>query len=732
MKQTVHILILIAAILCPAPRGYASPCPDMNIQVKDHRISINIKEQPLNCVLDQLSRQTGIRIKLWQDIKKPLTLNLTQLPMTDFFHTLGEGNALVYTYLPEKKEYRLIGVNMAASAPGTSLENPQQKNSTPIQPHIKTSVRPGELLIRFKAHVSENQINRLHHFLGSKILKQVPPLHLYRVRIDSHLSMDTAIQMYMATGLVRTAEHHAVRTLHQQIPNDPKFSQQWGLTAIKAPDAWDISQGSEDIIIAVIDTGVDFLHPDLQKNIWINQTEATGQEGVDDDNNGYTDDIYGWDFADNDHTPFDADGHGTHIAGIIGAVTDNATGIAGVCPRVKIMVLKVQGDDSDDMDTTDIIEAVDYARHQGAHIINCSFGGTLFQTEELIAFERFQNENNGLVICSAGNDAINIDINPLYPACYDLPGILSVAASEQKLPGQYVLAEFSNFGAANADVMAPGKDILSTLPETVITQAYLTMGTPLTSFPAQGLTFAATTDDDGITRSLVDCGYGYPDEIPGIINNAIALIKRGNRDGIPFYFYQKIAHVQQQGAVGAVIYNNAPGAFAGTLVTPQDWIPAISVSQETGILLKSSLPAPVTLVNRVDDSTDPYGQKSGTSMATGFVSGAAGLLSARMLKEPFARLKALLLNRVDIIDATDGTLLSKGQINILKALAELPLPGDVDNDLKQTPEDTLVGLKILSGTSSDAVSQDIPHWDANNDGRLDFSEPIHVLQKKTD
>jgi subtilisin family serine protease len=537
------------------------------------------------------------------------------------------------------------------------------------------------------------------------------------------------MEMYQATGLVISAQGHGLRTPHGYLPNDPEFPRQWGLTAIKAPDAWERSQGSQEVVIAVIDTGVDVFHLDLKENIWINQAEAEGLDGIDDDNNGYIDDIYGWDFADNDNQPFDVDGHGTHIAGIIGAVTDNSIGIAGVCPRVKIMVLKVQGDQSNDMVTIDIVEAIEYAKSQGVQIINCSFGGDLFQAEEYSAFERFQNANNGLMICSAGNDATNTDIYPLYPAGYDLPGIISVAASTEKLPNEYSLADFSNFGSASVDVMAPGDDILSTLVETIMTQAYLKIEPGLAMYPALGLSYAATTDDKGITKSLVDCGYGYPDEITGSVDNNIALIKRGNRDGNDFYFYQKIANTQQAGAVGAIIHNNEPGNFAGTLVTPNDWITTVSVSQETGILLKTQIPTSVSLVNQVVNSTELYGKLSGTSMAAGFVSGAAGLLRALSPKEDFFRLKEILLNTVDFIDSTDGKILAKGQINVFKALIELPRPGDVNKDYNLTIEDTILGLKILSGKSSDAIFQDIPYWDINNDNRLGFPESIYLLQQ---
>jgi len=737
MKHYLKIWVLLAAFIYPVFSGFAATCPDLDIQVKDELVSINVKNQPLRCILDQLSRKTGIDMKLWQDNKKRLTLNLRQLSLEDFFHRIGAGNALVYTYLPEQNKYCIIAANIVQSR----IPSPEKSNNkqTPTLPghNSKKDVRPGELLIKFKDSVSLDQMQKLHLFLDSRVLKRIEPLNLHQVKFDPALTLDQAIRMYEATGLITTAEPHVIRTTQANIPNDPEFPRQWGLTAIKANDAWDISQGHEDLVIAVIDTGVDHLHPDLQQNIWTNPAEIGGQTGYDDDGNGYIDDIYGWDFAGNDmngdNLPFDEkSSHGTHVAGIIGAATNNSIGVAGVCPKVKLMVLKVQKDGAADMENVAILEAIDYAMTMGANIINASFGGGDNSSLEYNAFEQFQNSNNGLIICAAGNKSVNTDITPLYPAGYDLPGIISVAASAKTSTGKYSLAGFSNFGAASVDVMAPGDTIYSTIPVTRIPEAHVAIGSGPTQYPAQGMTFAARTDANGITGLLVDCGYGYTDEIPLSVENNIALIQRGNRDGTGFFFFQKVTNVMQLGAAGAIIYDNGPDNLGGTLMVEGDWIPVIFVSQETGAALKPHNLTPVTLVNRILEDTTIYGQISGTSMAAAFVSGAMGLLRARVPEQTFTRLKEILFDTVDIMDSTQGKLLANGQINIFNAFTSLALPGDVNKDFKLTLEDNIFGLKILTGESTDAVSQDIFHWDVNQDTRLHLPESIHVLQEKTD
>jgi len=253
------------------------------------------------------------------------------------------------------------------------------------------------------------------------------------------------------------------------IPQDERFSEQWGLNNsgqtingqvgasgidVSVIEAWDVNTGGGNITVGVLDTGIDINHVDINTNIYINPNEIPN-DGIDNDNNGYIDDVKGFDFANNDNTVYDSaiyDKHGTHIAGIIAGKADNI-GIRGVASNVKVMPLKfINGTTGY---TSDAVEAIEYAKSMGIKIINCSFG-SIYSNPALL--DAAQNSNI-LFACAAGNGGVNIDNSPIYPACFDLPNIISVGAIDNT--GN--LASFSNYGS-KVNVVAPGKDILSTVP----------------------------------------------------------------------------------------------------------------------------------------------------------------------------------------------------------------------------------------------------------------------------
>ncbi len=253
-------------------------------------------------------------------------------------------------------------------------------------------------------------------------------------------------------------------------PADTYFNEQWGLynngqtvggqaglegVDVNALQAWSLTQGSQSVVVGVMDTGIDINHPDLHSSIFVNPAEIAGN-GVDDDGNGFIDDVNGWDFLNDDKTVYDsgaADVHGTHVAGIIAASADSQ-GIAGVAPKVRIMPLKFINDETGY--TSDAIEAIEYAKLMGVKIVNCSWSGYDYNAALLDAMQN----TDILFVCAAGNNGRNSSSMPNYPAGFDIPNVLSVAALDNK--GK--LASFSNFGS-NVQVAAPGVNILSTLPE---------------------------------------------------------------------------------------------------------------------------------------------------------------------------------------------------------------------------------------------------------------------------
>ncbi|HOJ97203.1 MAG TPA: S8 family serine peptidase [Methanospirillum sp.] len=247
-------------------------------------------------------------------------------------------------------------------------------------------------------------------------------------------------------------------------PNDPGYTQLWGLentgqtpfygkpgADIKAPLAWGATTGSSSVVIALIDTGVDYTHPDLSSNIWQNPGEYLN--GADDDGNGYIDDIRGWNFVSKNNDPMDDNGHGTHCAGTMAAVGNNGIGVTGVTWNAKIMPLKFL-DSKGSGYTSDAISAILYARQKGVPIISCSFSGP----GESQALKEAIDSSSALFICAAGNAGANSDITPQYPAGYPSSQIISVAASTY----QDTLASFSNYGVSSVDIAAPGVSIYST------------------------------------------------------------------------------------------------------------------------------------------------------------------------------------------------------------------------------------------------------------------------------
>lgn len=251
--------------------------------------------------------------------------------------------------------------------------------------------------------------------------------------------------------------------------NDPAVKQAWGLKKSDAARAWSVSKGSRKVVVAVIDTGIDEDHEDLKNNIWTNPGEtgldAKGKNkatnGIDDDENGFVDDVHGWNFVSNNNKLVDNHGHGTHIAGIIGAEADNKKGIIGISPEVSLMILKYYDPNVNGTDNLkNTIRAMQYAVKMGAHIINYSGGGTEFSHEEQDAV-MLAEKKGILFVAAAGNEKSNSDQFHYYPADYKLRNIISVTAID---PTTEVLPS-SNYGVETVDIAAPGYNILSSLPK---------------------------------------------------------------------------------------------------------------------------------------------------------------------------------------------------------------------------------------------------------------------------
>lgn len=344
----------------------------------------------------------------------------------------------------------------------------------------------GEILVKWKDKVTEPSIRLMHSRKRTAVIETFYATHererkVEVVRIREGQSVAEAVKEFRNNPLVEHAQPNYLFFLQTtpSFPNDLDFGKLWGLhntgqtvggivgttdADIDAPEAWAIPvTGSSAVIIAVTDTGVDYLHPDLNDNMWLNPGEIPGNL-IDDDLNGFIDDIHGWDFFYHDNNPMDGDGHGTHVAGTIAAEGNNAIGVAGVMWDAQIMALQI-------FDTTgwfaatlsDIISAINYSVTEGAHIINASWGGGPgvdapgdFLRDAIEA----AGEKGVLFVAAAGNRGDDNAIHPMFPASYTLPNIISVAATNNRDE----LALFSNFGSTSVHVAAPGVDIWSAMP----------------------------------------------------------------------------------------------------------------------------------------------------------------------------------------------------------------------------------------------------------------------------
>lgn len=247
------------------------------------------------------------------------------------------------------------------------------------------------------------------------------------------------------------------------MPDDPYFYKQWALhnreypgADVRATEAWELCRGNRRILLAVIDTGIDYLHPDLAANIWRNPGEIPGNSR-DDDANGYVDDIHGWSFAENRADPMDRHYHGTHVAGIIGAVGNNGKGVAGVMHNASIMALKGLNDEGHGW-SSGLIAAVYYAVDNGARVINASWGGG-GRLQAMIDALAYAESRGVIFVAACGNNYRDVDALPFYPASYGGGNVVSVAATDTKDSVAY----FSNWGRNNVDLFAPGVTIYSTV-----------------------------------------------------------------------------------------------------------------------------------------------------------------------------------------------------------------------------------------------------------------------------
>ncbi|OQW35225.1 MAG: hypothetical protein A4E19_16775 [Nitrospira sp. SG-bin1] len=590
---------------------------------------------------------------------------------------------------------------------------------------------PGEVLVKFRDEASTSKIASLNVDMGAKELTALSAnagvVHQYK--LDGALSVEEAVLKYRSNPAVEYAEPNYLYSL-QAIPNDTQFDTLWGLhntgqavngTAgrsdadIDAPEAWDISTGSPNVIVAVIDSGIAYDHPDLAPNIWTNRGEIAGN-GVDDDGNGLVDDVRGWDFHMNDSDPMDPvdlnpggnEGHGTHVAGTIAGAGNNGTGVTGVMWTAKLMALKAGGVDRS-LSTTAIISAIDYAIAKGARVINASFIGP----ECSVAFYDAVSAANaaGVLFVAAagngGNDRIGDDNDsvPNFPSNFSAP---SVCDGQQKAALANVIAvaatdhndqltTFSNFGSTTVQVAAPGIEINSTRPTSNVTNVLFHAfdSNPI----GLGYVFEGTKSTWGFSNStafsqpnsLTDSPTGsYQNDTDSLaigpvfsttgqrgcrVDSRVRLQTELDTDGV-------LVEVSRNAGTSWQIMNGVSGSSNAQFV-PITWGDIADgvadsrfrfrfISNETqvfdGVYLDD---VRIVCVSGSPSGTTDYQFFQGTSMATPHVAGLAGLLLSVNPNLTVAQLRNAILNTVDRKTSLAGKVSSGGRINARAALASV-------------------------------------------------------------
>jgi len=387
----------------------------------------------------------------------------------------GSLNFTVRTHIVSGSGGQSVGIDRLSAAAEAVTSTGSQTSNFAVRSDVPYS--PDELIVRFAPKSDRIQLNSQekdgvinNSLAGAKLKREfkiVPGLSV--VKLPAGLTVEKAVEKLSKTSGILYAHPNYQVQAFSTFPNDPRFNELWGMhntgqtggtpdADIDAPEAWDIGTGSSDIVVAVIDTGVDYTHPDLAANIWHNPGEIPGN-GIDDDHNGFVDDVYGYDFVNNDGDPMDDHFHGTHCAGTIGAVGNNGIGVAGVCWNVKIMALKFLNSGGSGY-TEDAIRAVEYSVLMGANLSSNSWGGGGNDQGLKDAIDA-AGAAGMLFVAAAGNGSgNNNDIYPTYPASYDSTSIISVMATTNTDQ----MASFSNYGPTSVDLGASGVSILSCQP----------------------------------------------------------------------------------------------------------------------------------------------------------------------------------------------------------------------------------------------------------------------------
>ena len=594
-----------------------------------------------------------------------------------------------------------VGLGVVTAAGGAQANAPR----VPTAPASTTS---DTIIVGFHRQATRAARAQLVHDLGHE---QVDDLYLPKAGIRAALveipegeSAAAAIVRYERDPLVAYAEPNGIWHA-AAMPSDPDLAKLWGLhntgqevnkttgvagADINAPEAWELTTGSPSVVVAVVDTGIQYDHPDLAPNMWHNPGESgAGKEtnGLDDDGNGYVDDWRGWDWVDaqenvpgsGDNDPRDQQGHGTHVAGTIGANGNDGVGVVGVNWDVSLMPLRVL-DAGGGGEFWMVAKAFAYAAQNGATVVNASLGGP--DGPQIVA-DAIANAPNTLFVVAAGNDGENNDVSPSYPCSYPQANIVCVAASS----ASDQLAEFSNRGATSVDLAAPGTNIFSDYLSFDF-QDEFDAGASQWTFAGTNNAWAWVPDSAG--GHLEDSpGGNYANNTSSFATLGEAIDLSGSSGCVLSYFMHldtqfenpaEVDFVRPEVSTNGVAWQPLHGGWAGS--TQGFWVP-IEESLE-GFEGESSLRVRFFFSSDENETFDGVALDDvtvwcatgagalpghrfldGTSMATPHVAGAAALLKAQRPAATAAQIKNALLQGVARKPAFAGQMVSGGRLDLL-------------------------------------------------------------------
>jgi subtilisin family serine protease len=620
---------------------------------------------------------------------------------------------------------RATGALLALCALAISLLAFQESAPATMAPVALEAV-PGEIIVRYKPGTDRNARAAAREQAGVLRRRALPLADTHLVGVAPGTDTDNALATLNAHPAVRYAEPNFIR-YPQALPDDPRFGAQWNLyntgqfvagvgtgTAgadVSAPAAWDVATGSRDVQLAVLDTGIDYFHADLAANIWRNPGEyVAGEErnGFDDDGNGYTDDLYGWDFLDADPVPSGPEIHGTDVAGIAGAVGDNELGVAGVSWKVSLVPLRVC---TVACSGADVIEAIGYAGAIGADVANMSFGSGGFSASERAALA---TASDTLFVAAAGNAGTDNDADPFYPCAYDLPNLICVTATDHHDQ------QGGSYGATSVDLGAPGVNVVVGPPDyrdpfsddlegTSARWDYTEEPTPAQAGKWRRV---LSTDPDQVHVVEDSEGSNYPNnaDIKLTLGDPIDLSgERGcfvrldaKLDTEPSKDYLRV-EARQSSSDPYTELTRVSGTTGMFLPVSASLSQFDGVSAQLRLRLTSDgqntrAGASVDNVNVHCHDPDAYTPNSGTSGAAPHVAGAAALVKSHMPTLSVAGLRDRLLRTVDPLPSLQGKMVTGGRLSVARALtADLDAPSI---SITSRPPDLSASGEAVFGFSS--------------------------------